>query len=93
MESITIKVEQTFAKEIEKAMSPLYTTKTEFIREAIRDKIEKFRYVESMTKEEVIREVMKYHGKSKKKTTDKERLEAKWKASKMLLEDLEKRFS
>lgn len=39
MESITIKVEEDFAEEIEKAMRPLYSTKTEFIREAIRDKI------------------------------------------------------
>jgi ribosomal protein L31 len=39
MESITIKVEPALAKEIDRAMHPLYSTKTEFIREAIRDKI------------------------------------------------------
>ena len=39
MESITIKVEEDFAKEIEKAMKPYYSTKTEFIREAIREKV------------------------------------------------------
>ena len=43
MESITIKVEEDFAKEIEKAMKPYYSTKTEFIREAIRDKIRDMR--------------------------------------------------
>ena len=43
MESITIKVEENFAKEIEKAMKPYYSTKTEFIREAIRDKIRDMR--------------------------------------------------
>ena len=32
------------AKEIEKAMHPLYSTKTEFIREAIRDKILQEKY-------------------------------------------------
>ena len=43
MESITIKVDPQMAKAIEKAMKPLYSTKTEFIREAIRDKIEEQR--------------------------------------------------
>ncbi|MFH1917424.1 MAG: ribbon-helix-helix domain-containing protein [Nanoarchaeota archaeon] len=40
MESITIKVDEKMAREIEKAMDPLYATKTEFIREAIRGRIE-----------------------------------------------------
>lgn len=43
MESITIKVDENFAKEIEKAMTPYYSTKTEFIREAIRDKLREMR--------------------------------------------------
>lgn len=41
MESITIKVDEQMAKAIEQSMKPLYATKTEFIREAIRDKIKK----------------------------------------------------
>ncbi len=40
MESITIKVDESMARSIEKAMKPHYATKTEFIREAIREKIE-----------------------------------------------------
>lgn len=48
MESITIKVEEGFAKEIEKAMKPYYSTKTEFIREAIRDKIKKTKLNEAL---------------------------------------------
>jgi predicted transcriptional regulator len=47
MESITIKVENEFAREIDRAMRPHYSTKTEFIREAIRDKIKE------ITKEEL----------------------------------------
>lgn len=39
MESITIKVDEGMAKAIDFAMKPLYATKTEFIREAIRDKV------------------------------------------------------
>ncbi len=68
MESITIKVEKELSKEIEKAMKPDYTTKTEFIREAIRDKIKQIR------KEKAIDELKKYFGKAKVKTTyDEER--------------------
>lgn len=51
------------AKEIDKAMRPYYSTKTEFIREAIRDKIKE------ISKEKAIDELKKYFGKSKSKTT------------------------
>ena len=66
MESITIKVDETMAKEIEKAMKPLYSTKTEFIREAIRDKINK------AEKDALIKQVMALKGSSKTKTSDAE---------------------
>ncbi len=40
MEHISLKLEENFLKAIEKVMKKhLYTTKTEFIRESIRDKI------------------------------------------------------
>jgi Arc/MetJ-type ribon-helix-helix transcriptional regulator len=39
MQTITLKVDEAFAKEIQKAMHPHYSTKTEFIREAIREKL------------------------------------------------------
>ena len=42
MENISLKLEKTFLREIEKLMKKHnYMTKTEFIREAIRDKIKK----------------------------------------------------
>ena len=66
MESITIKVEKELAKEIDKAMKPDYTTKTEFIREAIRDKIKQIR------KEKAVDELKKYFGKAKVKTSYEE---------------------
>jgi Arc/MetJ-type ribon-helix-helix transcriptional regulator len=53
MESITIKVDEKMARELQKAMEPLYATKTEFIREAIRDKIkemERKRFEEDLRK-------------------------------------------
>lgn len=66
MESITIKVEEELAKEINKAMQPDYSTKTEFIREAIRDKIKIIR------NEKAIDELKKYFGKAKTKTSYEE---------------------
>ena len=66
MESITIKVEKAFSKEIEKAMKPNYSTKTEFIREAIRDKIQRLRT------EQTLAEVKRLFGSGKTKTTDEE---------------------
>lgn len=43
MEIITLRVNESFAHEIDMAMSPYYSTKTEFIREAIRDKIKQLK--------------------------------------------------
>lgn len=63
MESITIKVEDGLAKEISRAMSPDYSTKTEFVREAIRDKLN------SIRKEKAINELSKYFGRAKTKTS------------------------
>lgn len=62
MESITIKVEENFAKEIEKAMKPNYSTKTEFIREAIRDKLRMLR------NQKIDEKVLENFGTSKIKT-------------------------
>lgn len=62
MQSITIKVEKQFAKEIEKAMKQNYSTKTEFIREAIRDKLRTLRM------QEIDEGVLKNFGKSPVKT-------------------------
>jgi len=66
MESITIKVDDVLAKEINFAMNPDYSTKTEFIREAIREKLKEIR------KEKVFLELGKYFGKAKTKTSYKE---------------------
>lgn len=63
MESITIKVEDNLAKEMDLAMKQDYSTKTEFVREAIRDKLKEIR------KEKAIDELRKFFGKSKTKTT------------------------
>lgn len=69
MESITIKVEAGLLSKINKTIKDNgYSTKTEFIREAIRKKIEEDE------KEMLIKEFLKFRGKAKKKT---EKLEKK----------------
>lgn len=47
METITLRVDEDFAQEIDRAMKPYYSTKTEFIREAIREKLKKIKLEES----------------------------------------------
>jgi len=64
MESITIKVEDDLAREIDKAMRPYYSTKTEFIREAIREKLRKLD-----EEKKIDARLRKYFGKAKVKTT------------------------
>ena len=67
MESISLKLENEFLKDIENIMKKhRYTTKTEFIREAIRDKIK------DLEKEELILRAKKLYGASKRKTTDED---------------------
>jgi metal-responsive CopG/Arc/MetJ family transcriptional regulator len=53
MESITIRVDDGLAKKMEKVLAPYYTTKTELIREAIREK------VKHLEDEKVLRDIQK----------------------------------
>lgn len=81
METVSIKMEEVFANKVEKVMKKHnYTTKTEFIREAIRDKIKE------IEKEEIIMRVRKIYGASKRRTTDADLHKARQRA----FEDLEK---
>ena len=66
MESITIKVQEQMFEEIESIIKKDYGTKTDFIREAIRDKIKEIR------KEKALEMLAKNFGKSKKKVSNKE---------------------
>ncbi len=81
MEAISLKLEDRFLRDIEKTMKKhRYTTKTEFIREAIRDKII------DLEKEEALIRARKLYGASKRKTTDREL----HKAGERAFEELEK---
>ncbi|MBN2368186.1 hypothetical protein JXC34_04135 [Candidatus Woesearchaeota archaeon] len=67
MEAISLKLDNGFMQDIEKTMKQhRYTTKTEFIREAIRDKIKQ------LEKEEALLKLRKMYGASKRKTTEED---------------------
>jgi len=67
MEAVSLKLDDDFLHDIESTMKRhRYTTKTEFIREAIRDKIR------DLEKEDALIRVRKLYGASKRKTTDEE---------------------
>lgn len=83
MEAISLKLEAEFLNDLEKTMKKhRYTTKTEFIREAIRDKIR------DLEKEELLLKARKLYGSSKRKTTD----EQLHKAGEKAFKELEKEF-
>jgi len=63
-----------------------YSTRTDFIREAVRDKLA------NLGKDDLMKEFMKFYGKSKKKTTYEENRKTRETVSKELLEDLKNRF-
>ena len=84
METVSIKLEENFAKDIEKTMKRhRYSTKTEFIREAIRDKIV------DLEKEEALMRAKKFYGSSDRKTTDEERHRAGEKAFEEIAKELQ----
>lgn len=67
MENVSIKLEKNFLRVIEEVMKRNnYSTKTEFLREALRDKIKE------LEKEERLKRIEKLFGSSKHKTTDKQ---------------------
>lgn len=83
MEAVSLKLEDSFLRDIESIMKKhRYTTKTEFIREAIRDKIR------DLEKEELLLRAKNLYGASKRKTTDEEIHKAGEKAFRELEQEL-----
>ena len=68
MESITIKVDKNLANEIDQIVSSSYSTKTEFIRGAIRDKLKQ----REKEKLELIKELEKFKGAAKVHVSDEQ---------------------
>jgi len=84
METVSLKMEHGLLKEIDdKIKKNRYSTRTEFIRDAIREKLSE------LEKEWVLKNLAQLKGSSKRKTTDAELHTARDKA----FEVLEKKFN
>ncbi len=88
MDVVTVKFREDVLKKIDRNIKEHnFNSRTEFIREAVRDKLSR------LTKDELVEGFLKYKGKAKKKTTREENLKTKDETSRELLKELEKRFS
>ena len=83
MQTITIKMEDKLLEEIDQKLADnRYSTRTEFIRDAIREKLS------DLEKEELLKTIAKLRGSSKRKTTDEQLHEAR----ERLITEYEKKF-
>ena len=83
MESISLRLEGKFLRDLDRFVRLYrYSTKTEFIREAIRDKMKEIEEAESL------RKIEELFGSSKRKTSNEDLHKAREKA----VEKLEKKF-
>ena len=88
MEVVTVKFQEDVLEAIDKSIAQHnFNSRTEFIREAVRDKLT------NLSREDLIKEFMKYRGKAKKKTTYEDDRRTREKVSKEYFKELEKRFS
>ena len=86
MEAISLKLDEGILDHIDKSLSKhMYSTRTEFIRDAIREKLSE------LEKEELLKEVAKLRGSSKRKTTNREIHEAGEKAFEVIERKLKTR--
>jgi len=87
MEPVTIKFQDDILSKIDQTIEEHnFNSRTEFIREAVRDKISELR------KEDLLQDFLKFRGKSKIKTTPEDNKTTKEIVSKELVEELSKRF-
>ncbi|MDP2750100.1 MAG: ribbon-helix-helix domain-containing protein [Nanoarchaeota archaeon] len=88
MEVVSVKFQENVLKKIDGSINKHnFNSRTEFIREAVRDKLEE------LNREELIQEFMKMKGKSKKKTTYEENRKTREEVGKELMKKYEKKFS
>lgn len=88
MESVSIKFQEDVLKRIDESIYiHNFNSRTEFIREAVRDKLA------DLSKDELMNEFLKFKGKSASKTSDVDNRKTKEKMSKEFMKDLEKRFT
>lgn len=87
MEIVGIRFKENVLNKIDKNIEKHnFNSRTEFIREAVRDKLE------SLDKEDLIKEFIKFRGKAKNKTTYEHNRKTKEDVSKELKKELDKRF-
>ena len=87
MEIVSVKFQEDVLKRIDESIEQHnFNSRTEFIREAVRDKLA------DLQKEELVNEFLKYKGRSSKKTSVDENNRVKESVSKELIAELEKRF-
>lgn len=86
MQVVTVKFKPEVLKRIDNSITTNnFNSRTEFIREAVRDKLE------SLNKDKLINEFMKLQGKFKPKNNKNDK-EIREEASKELMQELDKRF-
>ncbi len=87
METVTVKFEDTFLQEVEEVMKKhRYATKAEFIREAIREKLE------HLEKKEAVKRALEFYGQGKmkgRKITDEKIHQVREKVVHELLKEME----
>jgi metal-responsive CopG/Arc/MetJ family transcriptional regulator len=88
MENVSVKFNEDVLKKVDESISEHnFNSRTEFIRDAVRDKLDE------LSKVDLMKEFLKFRGKAKKKTTYAENRKTKEEVSKKLMDELEKRFS
>lgn len=87
MEAVTVKFQENILKKIDRTiLEHNFNSRTEFIREAVRDK------VVSLDRDKLIEEFMKFEGKAKVKLSDEQFKKNREEFSKELRAELEKKF-
>jgi metal-responsive CopG/Arc/MetJ family transcriptional regulator len=88
MEGITIRFQEDILKKIDQSIiEHNFNSRTEFIREAVRDKLA------GLTREQAIEKFLALRGTAKIKTRPEDDEKRKWEVSKELGEILDKRFN
>ena len=86
-ELVTFKMERDFLKDVDlTSKSAGFQNRTEFIRSALREKVEEVKLKQAMI------ELSKYRGKAGKQTSDKERRKIREKVGNEILAEYEKRI-
>ena len=88
METVTVKFQENILKKIDKnIVEHNFNSRTEFIREAIRDKLSE------LNKDDLIKEFLKFRGRAKKRLSDEKFRKNRAKASKEIEKLLDEKFN